>query len=119
MEPGETSDEQARAIKEQLSRADAKIIGIVFNKVSEDSASSYYDYQYRSLYSPKYYGDYLSKVPSEPAIVPRSKLLLDFFERGKLPTRVAGDVESPVTSATTPLRNIFKRNRAPKENGKS
>jgi capsular exopolysaccharide synthesis family protein len=89
MEPGQTAHEQAKAIKEQLSRADAKIIGIVFNKISADSVNSYDDPQYRSLYSPKYYGDYLSTEKKDDVAVSRSKRLMDFFEHGKGPPEVS------------------------------
>ena len=64
--PGQTSDEQAKAIKEQLDRANAKVLGFVFNKMSEERVHSYDDFQYRSLYSSKYYGDYTSKATHEP-----------------------------------------------------
>ena len=117
MEPGETPDEQARAIKEQLSRAGAKIIGIVFNKVSEETAHSYGDYQYRALYSPKYYGDYISKATKERATVSRSKRLMDFFEHGKVPPELATEVESAITAIKTQPRNILSRIRKPKMNG--
>jgi len=44
MEPGQTNEEQAKTIKEQLDRSRAHLLGIVFNKISERSAHSYYDY---------------------------------------------------------------------------
>jgi capsular exopolysaccharide synthesis family protein len=115
MEPGVTPEEQAKAIKEQLGRANAKILGIVFNKVSEESASSRYDYQYRSLYSPKYYGDYTSKTIKEPATSSRSKKLLDFFERG----RVSVNIEKAAAAKKTPVTNLLNRLRKSKGEGKS
>jgi capsular exopolysaccharide synthesis family protein len=119
MEPGQTADEQARAIKEQLNRANAKIIGIVFNKVSEESAHSYDDYQYRTLYSPRSYGDYISKGTKEPTTVSRSKRLMDFFEHGKVPPEVATEVQSAITAIKTQPRNMFNRVRKSNANGKS
>lgn len=115
MEPGQTAHEQARAIKEQLSRADAKIIGIVFNKISADSANSYDDPQYRSLYSPKYYGDYLSTEKRDDVAVSRSKKLMDFFERGKVPPEVTSNVESAITAIKTQPRNVLNRMRKTKK----
>jgi capsular exopolysaccharide synthesis family protein len=119
MEPGQTSDEQAKTIKEQLDRVDAKILGFVFNKVTEESGHSYGDVQYRSLYSSKYYGDYTSKAKKEPVPVSRSKKLVDFFEHGKFPSGMASDVENAIAAIKTQPRNIFKRFRKSKKNDKS
>jgi len=58
--PGQTREEQAKVMKEQLERAGAKVIGVVFNKISVANANSEGDYQYLSLYSPNYYSDYVS-----------------------------------------------------------
>lgn len=115
MEPGQTAHEQAKAIKEQLSRADAKIIGIVFNKISADSVQSYDDPQYRSLYSPKYYGDYLSTEKKDDVAVSRSKRLMDFFEHGKVPPEVSSNVESAITAIKTQPRNVLSRIRKTKD----
>ena len=109
MEPGQTSEDQARAIREQLGRADAKIVGFVFNKVSEEKLSGYGDYQYRSLYSPKYYGNYVSKAAREPITASRSKGLMDFFEHGKVPSDVATGVEKAITAIKTQPRNVANR----------
>jgi capsular exopolysaccharide synthesis family protein len=119
MQPGETSDEQAKAIKEQLSRAGAKIIGIVFNKVSEETAHSYGDYQYRALYSPKYYGDYISRTPKLATSISPSKRLMDFFEHGKVPPGVATEIESAITAIKTQPRDMLSRLKKPKMNGSS
>ncbi len=119
MEPGQTAHEQAKAIKEQLNRADAKILGIVFNKISEDYAHSYGDYQYRSLYSPGHYSDYSSAEKKEITATPRSKKLMDFFEHGKIPPEVAGNVESVITAIKTQPRNVLSRIRKSKETGPS
>lgn len=116
IEPGETPEEQARTIKEQLSRAKANILGIVFNKVSEESANRYYDYQYRSLYSPKYYGDYTANGSNESITVPRSKRLLDFIEHGRVPAEIIADVGDTITAIKRGPRNVFKR--GGKSNGK-
>ena len=98
MEPGVTHEAQAKAIKEQLGRANAKIIGIVFNKVSEESGNSYYDYQYRSLYSPKYYGDYTSNGHHEPVTASRSKAFLDFLEHGRSPSEIMVDIKKAIST---------------------
>lgn len=120
MEPGLTTVEQANAIKEQLDRAKAKIIGIVFNKMSEERAYSYGDYQYRSLYSPSYYGDYISKTPSqEPATRFDSNRLLDFFEYGKFPIEVPSEIQKTITTKKTRSRNVLERIRKAKRNGKN
>ncbi len=92
--PGHTSYEQARALKEQLARANAKIVGFVFNRVSEESVHSYGDYQYRSLYLPKYYADYVAKAKKEPVQTSNTKKLTDFFEYGKVPPEVVKKIEA-------------------------
>jgi Mrp family chromosome partitioning ATPase len=119
MVPGETSEEQAKTIKEQLDRSKAHLLGIVFNKISEQNAHSYYDYQYRSLYSPKYYGDYISKTTDEPNTGSRSKRVMDFFEHGQVPPEMAEGVESAITAIKTQPRKMISRLKKPKKNGKS
>ena len=117
MEPGQTSEEQARTIKEQLDRSNARLLGIVFNKISEQTANSFYDYQYRSLYSPKYYGDYISKSTKEPKTGSRSKQLMDFFEHGQVPEEMAEGVESAITAIKTQPRKMVNRIKKSKKNG--
>ncbi len=120
MEPGKTSEEQARTIKEQLSRSNAHLLGIVFNKISERSASSQYDYQYRSLYSPKYYGDYISKKEKqEAAAEPRSKKLVSFLEHGDVPPEVAEGIETAITALKTQPRTMIERLRKSRKNGRN
>ena len=120
LEPGQTTEEQARAIKEQLDRSNAHLLGIVFNKVSERSAHSYYDYQYRSLYSPKYYGDYVSKSTEEPEKGPRSKDLIAFFEHGDMPSELTEGVESAINAIKTQPKKVAERIKKSKssKNGK-
>jgi len=102
MVPGETREEQVKAMKEQLDRAGAKVIGVVFNKMSMAHATSQGDYQYLSLYSPKYYSDYISNSSEDaPADNGRSRRLLDFFEHGEVPAEVATTVEKAVTAIKT------------------
>jgi Mrp family chromosome partitioning ATPase len=110
MVPGETREEQAKVMKEQLDRAGAKVIGVVFNKISFQNASSEGDYQYLSLYSPKYYSDYVS-APAEEAAPDsgQSKKLLAFFEHGEVPT----EVEKAVTAIKTQPRNLVDKLRKP------
>lgn len=118
LEPGQTREEQARVIKEQLDRAGAKVIGVVFNKVSLTTAKSDGDFQYLSLYSPDYYSDYVSQngKDDKPEKTTRSKKLLDFFERGELPSNVADTVEKAITAIKTQSRDLIKRMR--KSSGK-
>lgn len=119
IEPGQTTNEQARAIKEQLLRANAKIIGIVFNKVLEETANSYGDFRYRSMYSPRYYNDYVSRTTKEVVATSRTKRLTDFFEHGRLPPEVEMGVESAITAIKTQPRNVLSKMRKSKRNGKS
>lgn len=118
MVPGQTRDEQAKVMKEQLDRAGAKVIGVVFNKVSLKTATSSGDYQYLSLYSPKYYSDYVSNSSEEDvADDAHSRRLLDFFEHGDVPPEVATTVEKAVTAIKTQPRNLVgKLKKTPKEN---
>ncbi len=119
LEPGQTAEEQARTIKEQLDRSSAHLLGIVFNKVSEHSANSYYDYQYRSLYSPKYYGDYISNKTTEPETASRSKKLISFIEHGEVPSDVAQGIESAITAIKTQPKNMMERLRKSRKNGRN
>jgi polysaccharide biosynthesis transport protein len=110
MVPGQTREEQVKAMKEQLDRAGAKVIGVVFNKISVVHATSEGDYQYLSLYSPKYYSDYVSQSGEEtPADDGRSRRLLDFFEHGEVPSEVATTVEKAVTAIRTQPRNLVSK----------
>ena len=119
MEPGQTTDDQARAIKEQLDRVDAKVLGFVFNKVSDEKLPSYGDYQYQSLYSSKYQGDYISRATNEPNTASRSKRVMDFFEHGTVPSEFSADVENAISAIKTQPRNIFKRIRKSNKNQKA
>ncbi len=107
MVPGQTREEQARVMKDQLERSGAKVIGVVFNKISLANASSEGDYQYLSLYSPNYYSDYVSGSQGEadPEDA-QSKRLLAFFEHGEVPPGVAASVEKAVTAIKTQPRNL-------------
>lgn len=115
MVPGQTREEQAKVMKDQLDRAGAKVIGVVFNKMTLANASSQGDYQYLSLYSPKYYSDYVSGTPSETVSDNNghSRKLLDFFEHGDLPPEVATTVEKAVTAIKTQPRNLAEKFRKP------
>jgi capsular exopolysaccharide synthesis family protein len=119
LEPGQTTEEQAKTIKEQLDRSKAHLLGIVFNKISEQSAHSYYDYQYRSLYAPKYYGDYVSKATEEPNTGSRSKKLISFLEHGEVPSEMSEGVENAITAIKTQPRNVMERLRKSRKNGKN
>lgn len=114
MVPGQTREDQARVMKEQLERAGAKVIGVVFNKISLTTANSEGDYQYLSLYSPKYYSDYVSGTPNEElAGNGRSRKLLAFFEHGEVPPVLAETVEKAVTAIKTQPRNLIGKLRKP------
>jgi capsular exopolysaccharide synthesis family protein len=119
LEPGQVSEDQARAIKEQLDRANANILGFVFNKLSEESMHSYGDYQYSSLYSSKYYGEYISEEKKETGEVSRSKKLIEFFEHGKIPDEVENGVENAINAIKTQPKDVINRIRKSKKNGKS
>jgi capsular exopolysaccharide synthesis family protein len=96
LEQGQTREEQAKVIKEQLNRAGARVIGVVFNRVTEGNAKSYGDYQYLSMYAPQHYNDYVSQS-SKPATDPQNtsptKKVLAFFERGEVPADVTESLE--------------------------
>jgi capsular exopolysaccharide synthesis family protein len=119
LEPGKTPDEQAIAIKEQLTRANANIIGFVFNKLSEERMYSYGDYQYRSLHSSKYYGAYNSKTTREPIAGSPSKKLIDFFEHGKMPPDLTAGVNSAITAIKTQPRDMLNRMKKSRTNKKA
>jgi polysaccharide biosynthesis transport protein len=107
MVPGQTREEQAKVMKEQLDRAGAKVIGVVLNKISLNTANSEGDYQYLSLYSPNYYSDYVSGSSSEDGgDDAQSKKLLAFFEHGEVPQQVADTVEKAVTAIKTQPRSL-------------
>lgn len=118
LEPGHTTEEQARAIKEQLDRSKAHLLGIVFNKIPEQSAHSYSDYQYLSLYSPKYFGDYLSNADGKPETGSQSQKLISFLERGEMPSEVSEGVEHAITAIKTQPRNMMQKLRRSRKNGK-
>jgi len=95
LEQGQTREEQAKVIKEQLNRAGARVIGVVFNRVTESNAKSYGDYQYLSMYAPQHYNDYVSGSP-KPKETPSdtsTKKLLAFFEHGEVPHDVTTSLE--------------------------
>jgi len=114
--PGQTREEQAKVMKEQLERAGATVIGVVFNKISMQTATSQGDYQYLAMYSPKYYSDYISNPSdAEPSDngSGRTKKLLDFFEHGEVPSEVANSVEKAVTAIKTQPRNLVGKLKKP------
>ncbi len=110
MVPGQTREEQARAMKDQLERAGAKVIGVVFNKISLENAHSEGDYQYLSLYSPNYYSDYVSGTKAEAELNDgQPKKLLAFFEHGEMPP----EVEKAVTAIKTQPRSFMDKFKKP------
>ena len=115
--PGQTREEQAKVMKDQLERAGAKVIGVVFNKISLQTANSEGDYQYLSMYSPNYYSDYVSgSKDEETRDSGQSKRLLAFFEHGEFPPEVASSVEKAVTAIKTQPRNLAgKIRKTPKQ----
>ena len=117
LEPGQTTEDQAKAIKEQLDRAHAKVLGFVFNKVSEESAHSYGDYQFQFPYSAQYYGDTVSDTAERPAPVVDARKLIDFFEHGKLPPQLTTDVRTALTAIKSRPRDVLSRMKKSKGNG--
>lgn len=115
LEPGQTREEQARVIKEQLNRAGARVIGVVFNRVTESNAKSYGDYQYLSMYSPHHYNDYVSSdtKPRGTEQPSPTKKLLAFFERGEVPHDVTQSLEGAYDKfdkQRKTLRSRFRKN---------
>ena len=114
LEPGQTREEQARVIKEQLVRAGARVIGVVLNRITEANARSFGDYQYLSMYSPHQYNDYVSSStkPKEAQPPSPAKKLLAFFERGEVPQDVTESLEGAFDKFEKQrqgLRNRFRR----------
>lgn len=109
LEPGQTREEQAKVIKEQLNRAGARVIGVVFNKVSERNAQSYGDYQYLSMYSPQQYNDYVAYTPKAEGSASRTKELLAFFEHGEVPTDVTSSLEGAFNKFQKQRQSLLKR----------
>ena len=119
VEPGQTSNDQAKAIKEQLDRIGANVLGFVFNKVSDENIPSYGDYQYQSLYSSKYYGSYNSKATKEPVTGSYSSGVMDFFEHGKVPAELSNEVEHAITAIKTQPKRVLNRFKKLKTDEKS
>jgi capsular exopolysaccharide synthesis family protein len=118
LEPGQTREEQARVIKEQLNRAGARVIGVVFNRITEAGAKSYGDTQYLSMYSPQHYNDYVSSStqPKQTPSVSSSKKLLAFFERGEVPPDVTTSLEGAFNKFQKQRQGLGNRFRkAPKK----
>lgn len=119
LEPGQTREEQASVIREQFARAGAKLIGIVFNRITTGDAKSYGDYQYLSMYSPQQYNDYVSNAPKQKPPDSRSKKVIAFFERGEIPSDVAEEVEHAITAIKTQPRKFVERLTKPRKNKKT
>jgi succinoglycan biosynthesis transport protein ExoP len=110
LEPGQTMEDQAKVIKEQLNRAGARVIGVVFNKVTTESAKSAGDYQYLSMYAPQHYNDYVATAPKkeEKPATPTRKLLA-FFERGDVPPDVTSSLEGAFDKFDEQRKSLFNR----------
>jgi len=116
LEPGLTKEDQAMVIKEQLNRAGARVIGVVFNKVSAAFAKSYGDYQYLSMYAPQHYNDYISTKPKEEPPESRARKLLAFFEHGDVPPDVKDSLETAFDKFQDQRQSLFDRlKKAPKQ----
>ncbi|MCC6300277.1 MAG: polysaccharide biosynthesis tyrosine autokinase [Anaerolineales bacterium] len=113
LEPGLTKDDQAKVIKEQLNRAGARVIGIVFNKVSEISAKSYGDTKYLSMYSPQHYNDYVATAPVAEESPSNSRKLMAFFEHGEVPPDVKESLESAFDKFQEQRKSLFNKLRKP------
>jgi succinoglycan biosynthesis transport protein ExoP len=57
LRPGQTRDEEARSINEQLKRAGARLIGVIFNRIPRRSSASYGNYRHLSPYVGEQYGE--------------------------------------------------------------
>jgi capsular exopolysaccharide synthesis family protein len=118
LEQGHTREEQAKVIKEQLSRAGARVIGVVFNRVTENNAKSYGDYQYLSMYAPQHYNDYVSNTPrpTDEQGSSSTKKLLAFFERGEVPPDVTESLEGAFNKFQKQRQGLRSRfSKAPKQ----
>jgi non-specific protein-tyrosine kinase len=73
--PGETSREALKATVEGLRHAGARIIGVVFNRVSRDSAGYYGDYYYSRI------PETGQEEAQPPAVKPRKKPLFSRREK--------------------------------------
>jgi capsular exopolysaccharide synthesis family protein len=113
LEPGQTRDDQAKVIKEQLSRAGARVIGIVFNKVSDVNARSYGDTKYLSMFSPQHYNDYVSTKPAVEEPNSSSRKLLAFFEHGEVPPDVKESLETAFDKFQQQRKSLLDRFRKP------
>ncbi len=113
LEPGTTRDDQAKVIKEQLNRAGARVIGIVFNKVSDVSAKSYGDTKYLSMYAPQHYNDYAANKPAVEEPDSGSKKLLAFFEHGEVPEDMKESLENAFEKFQEQRKSLFDRFRKP------
>jgi capsular exopolysaccharide synthesis family protein len=110
LEPGQTQEDQGRVIKDQLNRAGARVIGVVFNKMSTENARSYGDYQYLSMYSPQHYNDYVANAPKEPEKKnSTTKKLFAFFERGDVPPDVTTSLEGAFDKFQEQRKSLFDR----------
>jgi len=112
LEPGLTRDDQAMVIKEQLSRAGARVIGIVFNKVSTVNAKSDGDYKYLSMYSPQHYNEYVENKPVREQTDSQTKKLMAFFEHGEVPPDVKISLESAFGKFQEQRRALLDRFRS-------
>jgi succinoglycan biosynthesis transport protein ExoP len=78
--PGHTREDAARAMLEQIERTGARVLGVVFNRISRRSAVSYGGYRY---YSPRY-GDseYFAEKPGKSNV--KGDRSVDSMNNGKL-----------------------------------
>ena len=110
LEPGLTQEDQAKVIKDQLNRAGARVIGVVFNKVSTENAKSYGDHQFLSMYAPQHYNDYVSPPVKQPEKTEsKTKKLRDFFERGDVPPDVKESLEGAFDKFDEQRKSLFSR----------
>lgn len=87
--PGHTREDAARAMMEQIERTGARVLGVVFNRISRGSAVAYGGYRY---YSPRYgNNEYFAKNP------------------GKRDGKVDKSVESIKGKLHNPSDSIFKK----------
>ncbi len=61
VQPGKSRLSASKAVLEQLERAGARLVGVVFNSASQREAQYYSHYYYSSYYYSRYYGNYFGE----------------------------------------------------------
>lgn len=91
--PGHTHADSVMATLEQLKRADARVVGVVFNRIPRNRDYYYGGYRYYSGYHQ--YNGYYSGTDSEVEKVPVRKGLFDGLERERQKRKVLQPEKAP------------------------